>query len=134
MKKLLTLTNKHQKRQMTERNNLHKGEDAINDVSNEVNKGVSNDVNKGVSNRISQNISTSRSEEMTFWDHLDELRGSIIRMLAAVVVVSFGVFFFKDEVFGVVLAPSHSDFVTSSSTNSLSYSLERGSRRWNQWR
>lgn len=132
MKKLLTLTNKHQKRQMTERNNLHKGEDAINEVSNEVNKGVnndvsndisndiSNDVSNDVSNRISQNISTSRSEEMTFWDHLDELRGSIIRMLAAVVVVSFGVFFFKEEVFGVVLAPSHSNFVTYKFFNELS--------------
>ena len=121
---------------MTERNNLHKGEDAINevnkgvsnsvsndvsnDISNDVSKDVNNDVRNDVSNRISQNISTSRSEEMTFWDHLDELRGSIIRMLVAVVVVSFGVFFFKEEVFGVVLAPSHSDFVTYKFFNKLS--------------
>ena len=49
--------------------------------------------------------------EMTFWDHLEELRGSLFRMLgvfgAAVVVL----FFFKEFLFdSVILAPSKSDF------------------------
>ena len=49
---------------------------------------------------------------MTFWDHLDVLRSSLIRM--AVAVVAFGVvaFILKDELFSVVLAPRSSDFVT----------------------
>lgn len=49
--------------------------------------------------------------EMTFWDHLEELRGSLFRMLgvygAAVVVL----FFFKEFLFDdVILAHSKSDF------------------------
>ena len=49
---------------------------------------------------------------MTFWEHLDVLRGSLIRMLAAAVVAGVVAFVFKDELFGVVLAPSDSGFVT----------------------
>lgn len=48
----------------------------------------------------------------TFWDHLDELRGVLLRIGAAVVVLAFIAFGFKDELFSVVLAPSDSDFVT----------------------
>lgn len=49
---------------------------------------------------------------MTFWDHLDELRAAIIRIL--LVTVAFGVvaFFFKEELFDVVLAPKEPQFVT----------------------
>ena len=42
---------------------------------------------------------------MTFWEHLDELRMVLLRSLAAVTVVACLAFVFKDEVFGVVLAP-----------------------------
>lgn len=48
----------------------------------------------------------------TFWDHLDALRGCLLK--AAVVVASCGVaaFFFKDALFRIVLAPKDSDFCT----------------------
>ena len=49
---------------------------------------------------------------MTFWEHLDVLRDSLIRMLAAAVVAGVVAFVFKDELFGVVLAPSDCGFVT----------------------
>lgn len=49
---------------------------------------------------------------MTFWDHLDELRGAIVRILVVTVVASVAAFLFKDELFGVVLAPKSADFVT----------------------
>jgi sec-independent protein translocase protein TatC len=49
---------------------------------------------------------------MTFWDHLDELRSVIIRMLIVVVVVTVVAFCLKDELFAVVLAPRSSDFIT----------------------
>lgn len=49
---------------------------------------------------------------MTFWDHLDELRRTIIRVLIVTVVASVAAFLFKDELFGVVLAPKSADFVT----------------------
>lgn len=47
---------------------------------------------------------------MTFWEHLDELRGSLIRMAVAAVVMGFIAFAFKETLFDIVLAPSKSDF------------------------
>ena len=51
-------------------------------------------------------------EQMTFWDHLDVLRGSIIKVLVAGVVMAIGVFFLKDYLFDIVLWPRDSDFPT----------------------
>lgn len=101
---------KQQERQMRERDNFQELEGAITGKTEET--------------------TTVRGKEMTFWDHLDELRGSIIRMLVAVVVVSCVVFFFKKEVFGVVLAPSHNTFVTYELLDRLSvfFSGERESQ------
>ena len=48
---------------------------------------------------------------MSFWDHLEVLRGTLFRSLLAVVAVSIAVFCFKSLVFdGIVLAPTRSDF------------------------
>ena len=53
----------------------------------------------------------AQTGEMTFWDHLEELRGSLFRMLAVFGVAVVVLFFFKDFLFdGVILAPSKSDF------------------------
>ena len=49
---------------------------------------------------------------MTFWDHLDELRGVIVRMLLVITLVATVAFVMKDELFTVVLAPRTSDFIT----------------------
>lgn len=51
------------------------------------------------------------SEELSFWEHLDELRGCIIRILMAVVVAGIAAFCLKEPLFDIVLAPCHSDFV-----------------------
>ena len=49
--------------------------------------------------------------EMTFWDHLEELRGSLFRMLAVFAVAVVALFFFKEFLFdNIILAPSKSDF------------------------
>ena len=49
--------------------------------------------------------------EMSFWDHLEVLRGTIFRSLLAICVFSVAVFCFKKFVFDdVVLAPTRSDF------------------------
>ncbi|MBQ8968150.1 MAG: twin-arginine translocase subunit TatC [Bacteroidaceae bacterium] len=42
---------------------------------------------------------------MTFWDHLDELRGVIIRCLMVTLVLMVVAFLFREEVFYVVLKP-----------------------------
>lgn len=56
---------------------------------------------------------------MTFWEHLDELRGCLVRSLAAVFVAAIVAFCFKDIVFSVLLAPCSSDFVTYHFVNAV---------------
>ena len=49
--------------------------------------------------------------EMSFWDHLEVLRGTLFRSLLAITLVSIVVFCFKKFVFDdLVLAPTRSDF------------------------
>ena len=48
--------------------------------------------------------------EMSFWDHLDVLRGTIFRSILAVLLASILGFVFKDILFGFILAPSRSGF------------------------
>lgn len=49
---------------------------------------------------------------MTFWDHLDELRGVIVRSAVVVLLASIVAFIFKDALFDIVLAPRGDTFVT----------------------
>ena len=49
---------------------------------------------------------------MTFWDHLDELRSVIIRALVAVALLAAVAFSLKEQLFAVLLAPTHDDFCT----------------------
>ena len=37
----------------------------------------------------------SQSAEMTFWDHLEDLRKSLFRMIAVFVVTAVALFFFQ---------------------------------------
>lgn len=54
---------------------------------------------------------TGADKEMSFWDHLDVLRGTLFRSLGAVCLCSVLGFVFKDFLFdGIVLAPSRPDF------------------------
>lgn len=49
---------------------------------------------------------------MSFWDHLEVLRGTLFRSVLVITLVSVVVFCFKGIVFdGIVLAPTKSDFV-----------------------
>ena len=50
------------------------------------------------------------AENKSFWDHLEDLRGSLIRIVAAVLVFSTLAFCFKDLLFKIVLAPKDSTF------------------------
>ena len=49
---------------------------------------------------------------MTFWDHLDELRSVIIRILVITALAAAVAFCLKEELFTLVLAPKTSDFIT----------------------
>jgi len=50
--------------------------------------------------------------EMSFWDHLEELRWTLFRCIIALVVFTVGGFFFLKEYFdATILAPTYSDFI-----------------------
>ena len=55
----------------------------------------------------------------TFWEHLDDLRSYIVRILVVVAALTVVVFCFKDVLFSVVLAPKDADFVTFRGVRSL---------------
>ena len=50
------------------------------------------------------------TENKSFWEHLEDLRGSLIKIVAATLVFSVLAFCFKDLLFRVVLAPKDSSF------------------------
>ena len=52
------------------------------------------------------------TESLTFWDHLDALRNTLLRILGVVVIVAVVAFCLKDELFSIVLAPRSSNFVS----------------------
>ncbi|MGN0029393.1 MAG: twin-arginine translocase subunit TatC [Marinilabiliaceae bacterium] len=47
----------------------------------------------------------------SFWEHLDDLRALLFRLLAVLCVATIACFCLKDELFSVVLAPSKPDFL-----------------------
>ena len=57
--------------------------------------------------------SDSGEEEMTFWEHLDQLRGALWRIVAAILVTSIVAFSFKEVLFDdIILAPKSKTFIT----------------------
>lgn len=53
------------------------------------------------------------SSEMTFWEHLDELRGTLWRIVIACLLASTITFVFKQVLFDqILLAPKSSNFIT----------------------
>lgn len=53
------------------------------------------------------------SEEMTFWDHLDALRGVMLKAIAVFAAAAAALFAFMPEIFnGVALAPCRPEFAT----------------------
>ena len=49
---------------------------------------------------------------MSFWAHLDVLRGVLIRCVIAWGIMMIGAFILKDPLFSLLLAPTRSDFLT----------------------
>ncbi|NER12156.1 twin-arginine translocase subunit TatC [Leptobacterium flavescens] len=58
-------------------------------------------------------MATKSPQEMSFLDHLEELRWHLIRCTAAIVIVAFAAFFAKSFIFDVILlGPKNPDFIT----------------------
>ena len=54
----------------------------------------------------------SESEKQSFWDHLDILRVSLVKIAAVTAVFAVVAFFFKEALVSVILAPKDADFIT----------------------
>lgn len=54
----------------------------------------------------------SGDDKRTFWDHLDELRGTLLRIIGVTALFGVVAFCFKEQLFQLVLAPTKGDFVT----------------------
>ena len=50
------------------------------------------------------------AENKSFWEHLEDLRGSLIKIVVAILLFSTLAFCFKDLLFKIVLAPKDSSF------------------------
>ncbi|MDR1454161.1 MAG: twin-arginine translocase subunit TatC [Tannerella sp.] len=59
---------------------------------------------------------SQQQDEMSFWDHLEELRWTLFRSILALVILAIGFFAFMrgdDGIFhNIILAPTRGDFVT----------------------
>ena len=71
---------------------------------------------------------TPPRDEMSFLDHLEELRWHLIRSVLAVVIIAVVAFLFKDFIFDVLLfGPKNKDFITYRWFCSISQTLGQGS-------
>lgn len=58
--------------------------------------------------------------KQSFWEHLDVLRAAIMKSLLVAIVFGVAAFFFKEELFAVILAPKDAGFITYKLLYSLS--------------
>ncbi len=54
----------------------------------------------------------NETNTQSVWEHLDVLRTAIVKIVAVAVVFGIVAFFFKEELFSIVLAPKEDGFVT----------------------
>jgi sec-independent protein translocase protein TatC len=74
---------------------------------------MAEDEDFGFKGLLSRTGGSGDEHEMTFWEHLDELRGTLWRSVIAILVVSIITFIFKEFLFDtVLLAPKSKDFIT----------------------
>ncbi|MDP1623529.1 MAG: twin-arginine translocase subunit TatC [Bacteroidales bacterium] len=58
-------------------------------------------------------VEPEEAKEMTFWEHLDELRGTLWKILIAILITSIVAFVFKEVLFDdIILAPKSKSFIT----------------------
>lgn len=67
---------------------------------------------------------------LTFWDHLDVLRGVLLRSLVVVLLFTVMAFCLKEEVFDVVLAPKSPDFIIYQLLSDIAMRLGMSGTEW----
>lgn len=55
---------------------------------------------------------SAETKSLNFWDHLDVLRGVLLKIAAVTALFGIVAFIFKEELFAIVLAPKDADFIT----------------------
>ncbi len=61
---------------------------------------------------MKQAVDNNQIGDMSFWEHLDVLRVSLIKIAITTVLCSIVAFLFKEEVFSIILAPQSDTFIT----------------------
>lgn len=61
---------------------------------------------------MGQTAGNTQSGEMSFWEHLDVLRASLIKIAITTVLCGIVAFLFKEEMFSIILAPKNDTFIT----------------------
>lgn len=70
---------------------------------------------------LPENREEMQEGEMTFWEHLEQLRWHIVRSIAAVIILGIVAFLNKELIFNdIILAPKSSDFITNRALCALS--------------
>lgn len=67
---------------------------------------------------------SDESKEQTFWEHLDDLRRVIFRIVVSMLGLTIIMFFFKEQLFSIVLAPSRDDFFLYRQLEQISVALQ----------
>ena len=57
-------------------------------------------------------MKANEGDNLSFWDHLDELRSALIKIICAGLLCGIVAFIFKDLLFDFILAPSKCSFIT----------------------
>lgn len=64
--------------------------------------------------------------EMSFWEHLDELRKVLFRIVIVLMAMMVGAFFLKEPIFAIIMGPLDSDFALYKAFNSLLAAMNLG--------
>ena len=51
-------------------------------------------------------------KQMSFWEHLDELRTALLKILVVTLAFGIAAFCFREGLFNIMLAPKEPDFIT----------------------
>ena len=71
---------------------------------------------------------SEEEKDMSFLDHLEELRSKLFRSIIAIAIFAVVLFIFKDILLNVLFGPANLDFITYKLWCKLSYFLELGDK------
>lgn len=57
-------------------------------------------------------MSANTDKSMSFWSHIDVLRGTLVHITVVVLVATIVAFVFKEPLFRIIFAPKESDFIS----------------------